>query len=331
MSWHVPSPARLTVDPWDPAYGVSMESDQLEPSAGTVDVDIELPGSTWAPVAVVAPVEAPAVLFVDGVRRVEAHVWIEGPDGSADGGVCASFAAGAMRCDGQARLVDAEVGRALVSASPHAGDLCTSAGTFGATMAAGNLPAQLSLALQQAMGRAEARLAERAGADPDGLVVIDGPLRGSEHLARAIGFVKTHHVAYLPPEQHRLVARLRPGERTPLFSLGTSWTRYSWYLRLPGASGSPWAGIARCECAPDMTPASAAALAALSAATLPRYASHAVKDARAPQNLYPIGALERDLRRRLGDPLLVYRALRVAAQTTSGPEPGTGLPPSRAS
>jgi hypothetical protein len=48
-------------------------------------------------------------------------------------------------------------------------------------------------------------------------------------------------------------------------------------------------------------------------ATLPRYASARHKDPRAPQNLYPIGGLERELRRRLGDKELAIRALRSSA------------------
>jgi hypothetical protein len=35
-------------------------------------------------------------------------------------------------------------------------------------------------------------------------------------------------------------------------------------------------------------------------------------DPRAPQNLVPIAALERELRHRMGDQRLVYRALRAA-------------------
>ncbi len=54
-------------------------------------------------------------------------------------------------------------------------------------------------------------------------------------------------------------------------------------------------------------------LANLSQAVLCRYASVEYKDARAPQNLYPIAGLEKELRRRLGDPRLLYRALRAAA------------------
>jgi hypothetical protein len=54
-------------------------------------------------------------------------------------------------------------------------------------------------------------------------------------------------------------------------------------------------------------------LADLAQVTLVRYASAEYKDARAPQNLYPIAGLERELRRRLGEPALLYRALRAAA------------------
>jgi hypothetical protein len=41
-------------------------------------------------------------------------------------------------------------------------------------------------------------------------------------------------------------------------------------------------------------------------------------DPRAPQNLVPIAALERELRRRLGDPAFVYRALREATFREEG-------------
>jgi hypothetical protein len=71
--------------------------------------------------------------------------------------------------------------------------------------------------------------------------------------------------------------------------------------------------VVRCECSSDLTPKAAIALADSATATLPRFASEPHKDPRAPQNLYPIGALERELRRRLGDQQLVYRALRIAA------------------
>jgi len=62
------------------------------------------------------------------------------------------------------------------------------------------------------------------------------------------------------------------------------------------------------------------ALAAPSQLCLRRFVSAPYKDSRAPQNLYPIAGLERELRRSLGDPRLLYHALRQAAH----PRPAAG-------
>jgi hypothetical protein len=97
--------------------------------------------------------------------------------------------------------------------------------------------------------------------------------------------------------------------------MGTSWDRHSWYLRLPGTAGSPWTGVVRIECSADLPVPEVIRLAAVSQKCLGTFASAAYKDARAPQNLYPIAGLERELRRRLGNPRLLYRALRAAAHT----------------
>jgi hypothetical protein len=51
-------------------------------------------------------------------------------------------------------------------------------------------------------------------------------------------------------------------------------------------------------------------LADLSLSLFPLLASHPVKDPRAPQNLTPIGALERELARRMGSQEVVERLLR---------------------
>jgi hypothetical protein len=55
----------------------------------------------------------------------------------------------------------------------------------------------------------------------------------------------------------------------------------------------------------------ARSLADLSARELPRFASDATRDPRAPQNLVPIGALEARLRHRLGDPTIIRRAIEA--------------------
>lgn len=154
--------------------------------------------------------------------------------------------------------------------------------------------------------------ARDAGSDGTDLLVVDGPLRNRRQLARTIGYVKTQQKQYLPGALTPVVTSLRPGQRTPVFELGTVWGGWSWYLRLPGGSGAPWAGIVRVECSPTLSAEEAVELAQLSAATLPRFASSAYKDPRAPQNLVPIAGLERRLRGLLGDARVLHRALMLA-------------------
>jgi hypothetical protein len=75
----------------------------------------------------------------------------------------------------------------------------------------------------------------------------------------------------------------------------------------------PWSGIVRLECSADLPVAEVTRLGDLTTRLLPPLASVPYKDPRAPQNLVPIGGLERELRHRLGDQHVLYRALRAAA------------------
>jgi hypothetical protein len=322
---------RFSIDPWDPAYGTSLGAQRGESSA-EVDTDVEVPAAEWGPIDPSPGLVPPsAVLFVDGVRRVDAQVWVDGPAGSVSPALCASYAAGVVCCcaDGGAHLVETDerggVHRGLFTTVQDAADVVTAAGTYRAVRTAEKpdvAPVQLlSLALQRGLAAAEQEAAERARAAhgaPDDLLVVDGPLHERGHLPRAIGFVKTHRSEYLPERLVGVVGALRTLQRTPVFRVGSRFEVYTWYLRLPCAPGAPWAGVVRVDCSAELTAAEAAALAALSQVTLGRYASTEYKDSRAPQNLYPIAGLERALRRRLGEPGVLYRALRRAA-ASSGP------------
>jgi hypothetical protein len=342
---------RFAVDGWDPSYGSGLETEGslLAESTASIDPGVELPAGGWRPLDPVADLEPPgALLFVDGVRRIEARVWIDdvpGPDGlvptEATPALCASYAAGVVCCySGRAHLVGAQLRRGLFSVASHASDIVTRAGTYtahrvtaGMNGTGGTGPGPLMASLSQALQRrlsdvemataAEARsftrehgLTHDHGPDKhpdDDLLIIDGPLRGRQHLPRALGYIKSHRTTYLPAELNAMVGALEPGQRTPVFEMGTSWERHSWYLRLPGPPGAPWSGVVRVECAADLPRPEVIRLARQSQATLGRFASASYKDSRAPQNLYPIGGLERDLRHRLGDPQLLYRALRAAS------------------
>ena len=339
---------RFRIDAWDVSYGTAfgVADEDLPASVARVETDVETPADRWAPIPAGSGVPHPsAVLFVDGVRRIDARVWIDdspalgagtadallvaGMAATASMAVCASYAAGVVCCCGQPRrrqahLVAAEIRRGLFTTAAHATDIPTRGGTYRARHAVGSdtvpLTMTLSNALQQALAEIEVitALAARAalpGADDD-LLVIDGPLRNRTHLSRTMGLIKTHRAGYLPPELNQVVAALTAGQRTPVFLMGTTWERHAWYLRLPSTPdvpGAPWAGVVRCEAATDLSRAQLTALANLSQTVLCRYASVAYKDSRAPQNLVPIAGLENTLRHRLGDTRVLYRALREAA------------------
>ena len=311
---------RFTVDPWDPAYGSSVDP-ELGASPAATDTAVEVPDERWAPIPVQPGLQPPeTVLFVDGVRRVEAQIWVHEGDGLVAPGLCASYAAGVVCCcasDG-AHLAAFEVRHSLVTAARDAEKIVTWAGTYDIVGARpGAAPAQfLSAALQGDLAKVEAEVAGRArgvAVGADDLLVLDGQLQGPHPLPRAIGFVKSHNKTYLDGRLGGVVGDLSAGERTPVFRIERPFPVYSCYLRLPGASPAPWAGVARVECGGELTPVAAVALADLAQVTLVRYASAEYKDSRAPQNLYPIAGLECGLRRRLGEPALLYRALRAAA------------------
>lgn len=312
--------AAFSVDPWDPSYGMAMgeelTGDSLHESSAELILDLERPADRWRPLAADSSGSVPGtVLFLDGVRRIDARVWVHTGDVQPSPGIAASYAAGLACLNGSARITDVIVERGLFSAAA-ASDIESRHATYRAWKAAGSAPDQLSLALQQRLSDAEVQLAllfRKENPDGDDVLVVDGPLRGRTHLDRTVGYIKTHHTTYLPPEQASVVSALEPGQRTPAFTMGTSWRRNSWYLRLPTTSSVPWSGVVRLECSADLPVPEVVRLANLSTVLLPPLASSPHKDPRAPQNLVPIGGLERELRRRLGDQQLLYRSLRAAA------------------
>lgn len=299
---------RFTVAQWAPDHGMPSEPELEDASAG-VDASIEMPLGEWR--AILPEVEPVSdVLFVDGVRRVDANLWIEQPSGRPALGLAAAYAAGAVRSNGFASIVDVAVDRGLFTSAGSTADIVTRHGVYGVRATTGQSPEELWLGIQQRMGELEGKVAASQG--EVGLVVVDGPLSHRQHVERAVGYVKREHVEYLPQQVWDVKYGLAVGRRTPLFLTTSRWSRYSWYLRLAPGLG-PAEGLVRCEVSADVDVAGAVRLADRITATLPRFASAPHKDPRAPENLYPIAGLERHLRHRLGDPALMYRALRRAA------------------
>jgi hypothetical protein len=266
-----------------------------------------MPPDKWQ---ALTPVAAPAasVLFVDGVQQIDARIWVTDGDMSRMG-LCVSLAAGRVRCDGQARFESVALRRVAFGPAGLGAIVCDGLAYDGAAIADANA---LESTVRSRREDLEVEAAVDAGAAD--LIVLDGHVRQRETVAGAAGFLKTHQAQYLEPEQAAVVGRLSAGQRSPVFLLQTAWSRYTWYLKLPGGEGHPWAGVVRCEASDSLKATEAIEFAEYVSATLPRFASRSHKEPRAPQNLYPIAGLERELRRRLGDRLLLLRALQKASR-----------------
>lgn len=311
------------VEDWGASYGSAYLVTQDD--AGSASAELVEDGADLLAHDGVPPVAGDgSIAFVDGVRRGEASLWQEDPAGRSGRGVAGGHACGAVVADsGSANFEESRVQRMVIWGAGMTGKLPSVRGGWSwavASVADAHPDAPLK-ELQIRMRQEEGRLAEDLCA-AGYLTVVDGPLNfvRSRDLP-VVGFVKTHHRALLDPPHHKLIPRLSAGQRSSLFRLGAD--RYSAYLRLApvGATSSPWSGIVRIE-----IPQSAGLTAAISTAdriagTIPRYAGVAHRDPRAPQNLQPIGALERYLRHRLGSAALATRAVREAVAIAAG-----GLP-----
>ena len=256
------------------------------------------------------------VAFVDGVRRIDARLVLDTDEGPVPG-LCGSRAVGAVvwrREVPESEVISATVERIAVLAAGHSPRLppLPPALDYRPQSVAETDPAALVRTFHDGMRRSEAVLTEEL-AQGGYFVVADGPLYEYTDAPK-VGFIKSHRRSYLEGEAGSLIGRLPAGHRTPLFAIGEGrFRRYSWYIRLADPDMGPaWGGIARCEASAAPGLDDAVVVADRSASVLPLVASEPHIDPRAPQNLVPIAALERDLRHRMGDAGLAYRELRAA-------------------
>ncbi len=256
------------------------------------------------------------LLFVDGSRRVETRLLAD-HNGRIVHGLFGSLAVGAVRTGRpKARYEEIRVQRYLLMGHGIAQSERVRVGEqrvdFEECPVIKNSPLEVMAALQNRMREAEAHLAESLTQRAD-CIFVDGPLTYFSAIRQAaVGVIKTLQQPYLEAGRLGLVRQLQKGYRTPLFAiLDGKADRYSWYLRVadPPPLDHPLSGVLRLEVRQGLGLEAAQRLADLSAAVLPRFASTSIRDPRAPQNLLPIGALEDELRRRMGDPLCLRRAI----------------------
>jgi len=310
---------RLLIDTWDAEYGSSFEAFEGEADAVVVAARVveEVP---WAPIAG-APADLPRRIgFLDGVRRIELRLFAE-EGGTIAPALAGSWGVGLAWGGDRSEIGMVRTGRSLVVGGglTHA-DLCMTIGKaridFAASSVAGTTPADPLQGLQNAMREAEAALAtEVMTTDAPDLLVLDGPLTYFAGEGLVVGMIKRQNRPYFRPDQAAILGLLAVGDRTPLFLLGDQrLERFSWYLRIGPRRliDGTMTGIVRLETATAAGLEAARRLADLTAAVLPRFATEWGKDPRAPQNLYPVAQLERELHHRLGDRMILRRAIESA-------------------
>ncbi len=277
----------ISVSEWVPSYG-----DPHELSESTQQAQI------WEHDCLQA-VDCPALdlplSFVDGVRRGEAVLYFQQYTGLA-----AAFGVGSVLPGG--RFGPSRIER-VFARFPEV-DLPPQAGGWSWKSLPAPAEMEAEMAVHQAMREAEAKLAAELAQD---WVVVDGPL--ASPLAQGVGYVKTQARSLLEPAQEERLRLLQAGQRSSLFSLGDKQACYVRLAPLP-AHGHPYFGLVRLEVFGERQWARQRLHQV--AGALPAYAGVAHLDPRAPQNLQPIAALEKDLRRRLGDAGLALRAVRAS-------------------
>ena len=321
---------RIRIDLWEIDYGdqTPLASLEVRPEE-EVDHEVEVADGQWSAITPSDSTAVPErVVFVDGVRRLEARVHAREGQQLIYGGF-GSHAVGAVEIhDSKASFGEIRVFRTAVLGSGQRlpapvrvrDGLVYAAESTPATEVDGPLRH-----IQKAVRRAEATLARELCQD-DTHTIVDGPLSFEpERRGLALGYIKRLHELYLPNKFIPLLATLPAGARTPMFAIQSAkagFSRYAWFQRLaaPGPGATELHGLVRLEVSTDVGLDVARGLADAATVWLPKTAPKRARDPRSPQNLLPIGALEQRLRVQLGDARLIRRWIEtlVAKEASHG-------------
>ena len=311
---------RVRIDPWDVNYGTELPLELSEEAvAEEVRLDVELHPDDWTALPPRSGTRPGKLIFIDGVRRIEVRLIIRDGDAICYGAF-GSFAVGSVSVkEGTATFGELRTshvaaigsGRSLIAPIVVSDGLTYD--PFASDSAEPDAPLRV---IQDRMRKAEEDLGRELADEDDALVVADGPLTFETAVrGGAVGYIKRLFKLYLPDRMLPLLSSLPVGHRSPLFALRSSrrFARYAWFLRLatPRAGDSELCGITRLEVSELIGSERARSLADATAAMLPRFVPGRGRDPRSPQNLLPIGALEAQLRRRLGDPRLIRRRIEA--------------------
>jgi hypothetical protein len=331
---------RIVLDPWGGDYGSQVATSHEADTEETVVQTLEDEGEEcpWKPINP-APTSLPReTVVVDGVMRSDASGMVEDGERRALA-LFGSFAAGAVAINSQVRIVEDRVERLFIAGGnwPTPEDVEVPAGRsarlcYQGLSSKAETYDDLRETLVNEMRRAEAQVAETLSG-PEKLVLADGSLKFFGGASSVVGVIKTIHKLYLPARRATILGRLKEGQRTPFFCIeskrkNTGYKILTCYLRLtsPQPIEIPFAGLVRIEVNPSQREhGNVSDVFDQASVKVRELASRAPKDPRAPQNLIPIGGLERQLRHKLGDAQLVLRGIKQKLRTEAEKEHGLAV------
>ncbi|NMF62080.1 hypothetical protein [Brasilonema octagenarum] len=317
------------LEPWGSDYQPPIDIEELSESASEVDATVE--ETDWSKFCKRRPqIDLPQrLIFIDGRRRIDAAL-VGGSGNTINYGVFGTIAVGAVLVDRSTHTAKSEnfnIRRILGFGGNQKAPLTHIPCPFGSGAELVYEPAEPYVEnnpdirknlVQNAMLKAEATLAKQNYTmQADTLVIRDGRLPyNSPNFT--VGYVKTMHKNYLSEKHADLLWELKPTERSPIFLIKEqNRPHWSWYLKSGNSQTNSQSlgyhdlhGIVRLELSNEIPLETAQKIADQTTYLIPEYASHPYKDPRAPQNLTPVGALERELGRRMGDANLIKRRVQ---------------------
>lgn len=315
---------RIALDPWGGDYGsqlnASDEVDNEETTAQVLGKQVE--EGPWQPRSPNPPTLPQVTTVIDGVMRVDAPAVVSDQERRFLA-IFGSYAAGAVQVNHRVTIVEEQINRLFVvgggysgsDVSVHAGNGTKAPLVYRNVSSPASTPDELRRILMTEMRQSEVEIARKLSG-PEQLVLADGNLTFLSDSSSIVGVIKTIRRLYLSAKDSTILQDLKSGERTPLFHFSGSKNRrsfevYTCYLRLaePRPIEHHYAGLVRLEVRVGLGVSKAAELLDQAAVKVAALASRAPKDPRAPQNLIPVGGLERQLRHKLGDPKLVRRGI----------------------
>ncbi len=251
-----------------------------------------------------------SLVFIDGVRRTECLAYVRDEEtGESFEGAFLSLGAGALRIEyGKLNLLRESLLLHRVERLffHKGGILVDELLGFRPYAVEGELSVEINRYMREEL---EARLALQIQKEvKDSLVICDGPLSYKLKNTSFLGLVKSIKRLYIDRSHLPLLYTLRLGQRSLILKVNYQQEeeqkdKYTWYVRLTEHEGLH--GIVRVETF-EGNFEEVKRLANISAGVLPLFASQSFQDRRSPQNLLPIGRLEKFLRLHLGP----YRIIR---------------------